>query len=156
MGRYTMRTDQLLRKVSFVLPFLFMGLLIQGCSKATISNVAVGEVKVGKEGEILKKDYIIKDRSLAKEIEVLDVKARFVGDLLEGQAILHNKRKDTFEFEYKFEWYDSEGFPIESNVTLWTPDLLYGKDQKWIKAQCPKPGATGFKIMIREPNPVKE
>lgn len=150
-----MKKDQCSRELFWVLPVLCLGLLIQGCSSATISNVAIGDVKIGNEGEILKKDYIIKDRSLAKEIEVLDVKARYVGDFLEGQAILNNKKKTTFEFEYKFEWYDSEGYPIESNVTLWTPDLLYGKEQIWIKALCPKPGATGFKILVRAPNPVE-
>ena len=149
-----MEKDNVFRKTFWLFPFLCIGLLLCSCSKATVSNVAIGEVKMGNEGEVLKKDYIIKDRSLSKEIEVLDVKARYVGDLLEGQAVLHNKKKNTFEFEYKFEWYDSEGYPIESNVTLWTPSLLYGKEQKWIKSLCPKTGATGFKILIRAPNPV--
>lgn len=147
-----MKTNHSVRMILLVLPFL----CVLSCSKATISNVAVGEIQMGAEGEVLKKDYIIKDRSLSKEIEVLDVKARYVGDLLEGQAILRNKKKNTFEFEYKFEWYDSEGYPVESNITLWKPDLLYGKEQKWIKSLCPKSGATGFKIMIRAPNPVEE
>lgn len=127
---------------------------VLGCAGSTVSNVAVGEVKVNADGEILARDYIVKDKSLAKRIVVKDVKARYVGDLLEGQAILYNKKKDTFEYEYKFEWYDENGYPIESNVTLWTPDLLYGKEQKWIKSLCPKSGARGFKILIRAPNPV--
>jgi uncharacterized protein YcfL len=59
-------------------------------------------------------------------------------------------------FEYRFEWFDAEGLPIESNVSLWKPDLLYGKETKWIKALCPVPNAKGFKVMIRESNPVEE
>ena len=148
------RTHSIVRVFPVILVMCAV-LLMLSCSKATVSNVAIGEVKMGDEGEILKKDYIIKDRSLAKEIEVMDVKARYVGDFLEGQAVLHNKKKNTFEFEYKFEWYDSEGYPIESNVSLWTPDLLYGKQEKWIKSLCPKSGATGFKVLIRGPNPVE-
>jgi len=126
------------------------------CAKTTASNVAVGQITEGEEGEVLKKDYLIKDKTLAKEIQVVDVKARFQGDFLEGQAVLNNLEKSTVPFEYRFEWFDAEGFPIESNVSLWKPDLLYGKETKWIKALCPVPSAKGFKIMIREPNPVEE
>ena len=126
------------------------------CAKTTASNVAVGQITEGEEGEVLKKDYLIKDKTLAKEIQVVDVKARFQGDFLEGQAVLSNLEKFTVPFEYRFEWFDAEGFPIESNVSLWKPDLLYGKETKWIKALCPVPSAKGFKIMIREPNPVEE
>jgi uncharacterized protein YcfL len=126
------------------------------CASQTVSNVAVGEIVEGEQGETLQKDYVIKDKALAKLVEVTDVKARVVGEFLEGQAIVRNRKKYTVPFEVKFEWYDAEGFPIESNVTQWRPDLLYGSETKWIKALCPKPHAKGFKIMIREPNPVEE
>ncbi len=125
-----------------------------GCASSTVSNVAIGEVRVGEAGELLMQDYVVKDKALAKRIGVKEVKARYVNGLLEGQAVLYNKKKDTFAYEYKFEWYDETGIPIESNVTLWTPDLLYGKEQKWIRSLCPKAGARGFKIMIRAPHPV--
>lgn len=133
-----------------------LAVLPSACAKRTASNVAVGEVIGEEEGEVLQKDYIIKDKTLAKEIEVLDVKARKVGNLLQGQAIIRNRKMSTTHFEYKFEWFDEDGFPVESNVSLWKPDLLYGAETKWIGATCPKPDATGFKIMIREPNPVEE
>ncbi len=126
------------------------------CSSQTVSNVAVGEVLEGEDGEELQKDYIIKDRNLAKEIEVLDVKARYVGDFLEGQAIVKNRKKYTVPFEFKVDWFDEEGFPLDSNIGLWKPDLLYGAETKWITAICPKPHARGFKFMIRSPNPVED
>ncbi len=126
------------------------------CFRITTSNVAVGEIIEGEEGEVLQKDYVIKDKTLAKYIEVLDVKARFSGEFLEGQAIIRNRRKTTSRFEYKFEWFDQDGFPLESGVSHWTPDLLNGKETKWISGLCTKPDATGFKVMIRKPNPVKK
>lgn len=126
------------------------------CARQTISNVAVGEVWEDERGEVLEKDYVVKDKLLAKDIQVIDVKARYVGDFLEGLAIVKNRRKYTVDFEYKFEWYDETGFPVESNIVHWTPDLLYGKESKWIKALCPRPSSTGFKVMIRRPNPVEE
>jgi uncharacterized protein YcfL len=126
------------------------------CAKNTTSNVVVGEVWEDESGEVLQKDYIVKDKLLAKEIQVIDVKARYVGDFLEGLAIVKNRRKYTVDFEYKFEWYDETGFPVESNIVHWTPDLLYGRESKWIKALCPRPTSTGFKVMIRRPNPVEE
>jgi len=135
---------------------VLLGAMSLACSPTTTSNVAVGEVLEGEEGETLQKDYVVKDKLLAKEIQVLDVKARYVGDFLEGLAIVKNRRKYTVDFEYKFEWYDETGFPVESNVVHWTPDLLYGQESKWIKALCPRAGSTGFKVMIRMPNPVEE
>jgi len=135
----------------FLLAFSFLS-----CAPQTVSNVAVGEIVEGEQGETLQKDYIIKDKPLAKLIEVMDVKSRFVGEFLEAQAIVRNRKKYTVQFEVKVEWYDAEGFPIESNVTHWKPDLLYGAETKWISTLCPKPHAKGFKIMIREPNPVEK
>lgn len=139
----------------WMLLFYLAAMISAGCSDITTSNVAVGEIYEDEEGEVLQKDYVIKDKTLAKEIEVLDVKARYVGDFLQGLAIVRNRRKYTVEFEYRFEWFDAEGFPIEANVVHWKPDLLYGRESKWLKALCPKPDATGFKVMIREPNPVE-
>ena len=133
-----------------------IGVMPLACSPTTTSNVGVGEIWEGEEGQVLEKDYIIKDKPLAKEIQVLDIKARFVGNFLEGLAIVQNRRKYTVDFEYRFEWYDEAGFPVESNIVHWTPDLLYGRESKWIKALCPKSSATGFKVMIRRPNPVEE
>ena len=133
-----------------------IGALLMACSHTTTSNVAVGEIVRGEAGQVLKKDYIIKDKALAKEILILDLKARLVGDFLEGLAVVQNERKYTVDFEYRFEWYDEAGYPIESNIAHWTPDLLDGRQSKWIQGMCPKPNATGFKLMIRRPNPVEE
>lgn len=126
------------------------------CAKSTVSNVAVGQIEEGAEGQVLKREILIKDKNLAKKIQVVDVKARYQGDFLEGQTVLTNLEKSTVPFEYKFEWFDGEGYPIETPVVHWAPDLLYGKETKWIKAMCPVPNAKGFKVLIREPNPVEE
>lgn len=143
-----------LLKGAHIILFCAVLALPAACSRITTSNVVVGEIIEGEEGEVLQKDYVIKDKTLAKYIEVLDVKARFSGDFLEGQAIIRNRAKTTSRFEYKFEWFDQDGFPLESGVSHWTPDLLYGKETKWISGLCPKPEATGFKVMIRKANPV--
>jgi len=136
--------------------FIFFGTLSFACSPVTTSNVAVGEIVEGEEGETLEKAYEIKDKPLAREIEVLDVKARTVGDYLEGQVIIRNKKKTTVNFEYKFHWFDEDLFPLESAISHWKPDLLYGKETKWIKALCPVMHAKGFKVMIRNPHPVED
>ncbi len=143
-----------LKAVSMLLLAL-MGLLSPACAPTTTSNVAVGQITDGEEGQGLEKDYIIKDKALAGRIDVLDVKARLTGKFLEGLAMVHNRKKRTVDFEYKFAWFDDSGFPVESNVSHWTPDRLYGKESRWIRALCPKPGATGFKVMIRAPHPIE-
>jgi len=145
-----------IRKGGVWLSLVLLGLALAACEKRTTANVVVGQVTEGEAGESLQKDVLINDKALSKEIEVLDVKARHIGDFLEGQAVIRNLRKNTVEFEYRFEWFDQDGFPLESNVTLWKPELVYGKETKWIKAVCPKPDAKGFKILIREPNPTEE
>ncbi len=138
--------------------FIFCLILLTptGCANKTVSNVAVGELIEGEEEDTLQKDYIIKDKVLAGKIEIQDVKARHNGDFLEGLAIIHNRENTTVPFEVKFEWFDEEGFPVESNISHWKPDLLYGKESKWIQSICPRPNAKGFKIMIRKPNPIEK
>jgi uncharacterized protein YcfL len=151
----TTRPKTTLKGASMILAAL-IGATHLACSSTTTSNVAVGQIMKGETGEVLQKDYIIKDKPLAKEIQVLDIQARLVGDFLEGLAVLQNQRKYTIDFEYRFEWYDETGVPVESSIVHWTPDLLYGRQSKWIRALCPKPNATGFKVMIRRPEPVEE
>lgn len=146
------------RRVGIVRSLVAVGLVFfcAACAKTTVSNVAVGQIEEGAEGQVLKREFFIKDKNLAKEIQVVDIKARFQGDFLEGQAVLTNRENFTVPFEYKFEWFDGEGFPIETPVVHWAPELLYGKETKWIKALCPVPNAKGFKVLIRQPNPVEE
>ncbi len=139
-----------------ILSSLMGAIPLASCTSHTTSNVAVGEVWETDGTETLEKDYIIKDKPLAKQIQVLDLKARYMGNFLEGLAVVQNQRKYTVDFEYRFEWYDEAGYPVESNVVHWTPNLLYGMESKWIRALCPKPNARGFKVMIRRPNPVEE
>jgi uncharacterized protein YcfL len=154
----TMKTRPKMHQTgAFPILVALIGTISLACSPITTSNVGVGEIWEGEDGqEVLEKDYIIKDNPLAKEIQVLDIKARFVGDFLEGLAIVQNRRKYTVDFEYRFEWYDETGFPVESNIVHWSPGLLYGRESKWIRAMCPRPRANGFKVMIRSPNPVEE
>ncbi|MEW6443309.1 MAG: YcfL family protein [bacterium] len=130
--------------------------LASACASSTTSNVGVGQIVQTDQGEVLQKEYVVKDKSFGKEIQVTDIRARFRGEFLEGQAILANQKKSTVAFEYKFEWFDAEGFPMESLVTLWKPDLLYGKETKTVLAVCPLPHAKGFKVLVRKPNPVEE
>ncbi len=152
----TIRSENHWAGVLVILVALIGAVPLVSCSSHTTSNVAVGEVWETDGAETLEKDYIIKDKPLAKQIQVTDVKARYMGDFLEGLAVVQNRRKYTVDFEYRFEWYDEKGYPVESNVVHWTPDLLYGRESKWIKALCPKPKAKGFKVMIRRPNPVEK
>ena len=150
-----MRTEQRTPVFPWV---MLLGLLIPGwtisCAPRTVAVEAVGEIVEDEHGEFLDKDYSIQDRSLARDIAVLDVKARYVGDFLDAQVVVRNRKNYTVAFEYVVDWFDEEGFPIDSSIRMWKPDLLYGAETKWITAICPKPHARGFKFMIRKPHPV--
>jgi len=119
---------------------------LAGCAD-TSANVLVGEtVDAG-----LAKTVVVNNKSFAKGVELTDIVARKVNNLLQIQVVLTSLKSDTIRFEHSFEWFDAEGFKVESQAEHWTPEVIYGKQVLRIEGIAPNEMAESFKFMVREP-----
>lgn len=96
------------------------------------------------------KYVIINNDSLARDIQIVDMKSDFVGNLLRAHVSLVNKDNDTLNFQFKFSWFEESGREIDPDTDAWTPVILYGKESKSLQGVAPNPNAKEFKIKIRE------
>lgn len=119
---------------------------LTGC-RATSGIEASGKVsEVG-----LEKKIVINNRGLSKEIEITDIKSTFVGNIMKVQVSLHSKDRDTVPVQYRFDWFDAQGFDLNANQA-WKPFLLYGKEVKVIQGVAPDQRAKEFKLKLRDPD----
>lgn len=119
---------------------------LTGC-RATSGIEASG--KVDEAG--FEKKIVINNRGLSKEIEITDIKSTFVGDIMKVQVSLHSKDRDTVPVQYRFDWFDAQGFDLNANQA-WKPFLLYGKEVKVIQGVAPDQRAKEFKLKLRDPD----
>jgi uncharacterized protein YcfL len=127
---------------------------LTGCHRSA-SNIAIGTATI--EGDVLSLDkrIITNDQLLKWRVNILDVKARREGGYIVAQVVLKNNRKRTFSGEYLFEWFDNEGFKIDSPVEHWAPVVIHGEEEKHLQSTAPSPRAVTFKLHFRRPYPVR-
>ncbi len=108
---------------------------------AVIDAVNPGEVFVGHGG-------------LDKTIKLQNFTRRETNGLMEVQVDLKNTASSDVAVEYSFEWFDRDGFKIETPIQHWTPVTLNGKHVLVVSGISPKAGAQKFKIHVRYPHQV--
>lgn len=122
-----------------------------GCS-TTSGGEATGKTAWDDDGaRELRKKVIFNNRSLAGDVQILDMQSALAGDIMRAQATLKSKDSDTLSLQYRFEWYDSKGMEINSGSGAWKPLIIYGKESKTVQGVAPDPRAKEFKLKIREP-----
>lgn len=121
-----------------------------GCS-STAGIEGSMSAATGQDGQTAYSKYvIINNDSLARDIQIVDMKSDFVGNLLRAHVSLVNKDNDTLNFQFKFSWFEESGREIDPDTDAWTPVILYGKESKSLQGVAPNPNAKEFKIKIRE------
>ncbi|GAB4293294.1 MAG: hypothetical protein Fur0034_00250 [Desulfuromonadia bacterium] len=131
--------------------FLLLALLsFSGCS-TTAGLEARGKTGWDDEGKrILEKRVTYESGSLKGDLEIVDLKSGMVNDIMRAQATLRSRDRDTLPFEYRFEWFDTNGFEVGTKEA-WKPIILYGKETRNIQTTAPDPRAREFVLKLREP-----
>lgn len=52
--------------------------------------------------------------------------------------------------QYRIDWFDENGMPVEPDSTSWQPLLLHGGEQKIIQASALLPQAAAFHFSVRD------
>lgn len=87
---------------------------------------------------------------MRSRVKLIDLKSRRVGDILQASAELKNGWDNTLDFQYKFKFFDKDGFEVGVDSRPWTPITLIGQETANVQAVAPNPSATSFKIYIQD------
>lgn len=150
MSDHTRATSRHTRLNYYGFVVILMTLSFIGCSStAGIEGSMSATTEQGGQ-TVYSKQVVINNDSLARDIQIVDMKSDFVGNLLRAQVSLVNKDNDTINFQFKFSWFEESGREIDPDTDAWTPVILYGKESKSLQGVAPNPNAKEFKIKIRE------
>jgi uncharacterized protein YcfL len=108
-----------------------------------------GQMEVTENGEVVTKVYS-SNSLLSSRISVEDLRQKRAGDLLQVQAVLENDWKFQLDFQYKFKWFDADGFELEPEAQPWRQVVMAGRSQNSVQGVAPNPSAVRFEIWVQE------
>lgn len=88
--------------------------------------------------------------SLAGAFELLEVNRASSGDVIRTQVQLRNKSAFSVDYQYKFRWYDHNGFEIAPEGEPWRPQRVPGKGEFRLQGVAPSAAASRFEVWLRQ------
>ena len=94
---------------------------------------------------------IVRDSTTARAVAVLNVIEGSTPDnLLRIGVEVQNNRKKSFRFNYRFDWFDSQGFPVSTPASTMVSQQIEGGQILVLTAVAPNPGVRDFRLSIQE------
>ncbi len=130
---------------------VLIAVMVFACA-GTAPNIL--SVQAGPAG-VSSRQIEINDRFIERTVSFgeVSIKPLAAAGMYEAQVNLANGSDRDVAFEYRFIWYDAQGFEL-SQVTSWLPAVLGAKEAKWFRSSAPAPDVASFKLMVRKPHPV--
>lgn len=126
---------------------LFVSILLASLAACSASNMAMRQDNDdGTYQTVLHSNNAL----LKGRLDVVDLKQRTVGDLMQVQATLENGWKFELDFQYKFKWFDANGFELAPEGQSWRQLVMAGRTQANVQAIAPNPTAVKYEIWVRE------
>lgn len=130
-----------------VLAGVLLAAAAMGCRGGS-AGLEVGAMAPGGDGH-QSKFVVVNNESLGADVQVVDAKSEYAGDLLMAQVNLVSKSSKTQRFQYQFAWFNGNGIEVDAGKRPWTPVVLYGNESKTLQGLAPNPSVKEFKIKIR-------
>ena len=108
---------------------------------------SLGPTTVEKRGS----KYLVVPNSklLNNHIRVTEYVTGKKSGMLEAQIRGQNVSKKPIHFEYRFEWMDSDGAVLESQMSPWKPLMLQPRETCFMNGIASMPTATDFMFAVR-------
>lgn len=124
-----------------------VSVLVVMLAACSASNVGVREINEDGQYETVLRS----NNSLLKSrLAITNLAERRVGDLMQVQATLENGWKFQLDFQYKFKWFDANGFELAPESQSWRQLALAGRNEANVQAVAPNPSAVKYEIWVRE------
>lgn len=128
--------------------FIFMAIVLVACGGCW--GTSGTEVVSGPNGEQTYSTFIqASNPRLARRIAVTQVAHREIGGLMQAAVSIQSRTSDTEALQYRWVWFDSTGFEVNSSAQSWEPLLVYGKQTTSLQGLAPNPSAREFKLHLR-------
>lgn len=125
-------------------------LTVTGCQHRSLPVTSgIGAESV--TNEIPPATYLrIDNPQLAERLTISDVNHRVTNQLLEVNVELSSQYDKSMKLQYHFNWFDDQGFAVESGKSPWQPLELHGIQSTIIRGVAPTVNATSFNVYVRE------
>ena len=71
------------------------------------------------------------------------------------QATVQNPDRDRERIQYRYMWYDAQGFELDQGTSGWVSETVEGKETRTLDGVARSPAAVRFKLFIRTYKPQK-
>ena len=144
MERHLKKIISIRRFFCFAGLVLIFGISLTGCG----TSGTIGSLKVQPNNQVSTR-IIFNNSFLASKIKIDDLRPSFAGDLLIAHVSVTSTHNSALDVQYKFRWYDVQGFEVAPDGAPWQPLTLFGGESKGLQATAPNPTVKEFKIEIR-------
>jgi uncharacterized protein YcfL len=122
---------------------------IAGCTGPTVNTVE--RDKPTYQADVVKDRRIITDPDLAAKTEILAVrKATVQEDMLKIDVEIRNTTDDPADIDYKFEWFDDQGMPVDSPTSTWTSRRIQPRETISVDQIAPTPLCKDFRLKLQQ------
>lgn len=125
-------------------------LVLLGCSNNTPPITSGTGTTNMAQGDDFTQHLKIDNPELGRQLKISDVKSRQSNDLLEINLELTSTYKKSLKLQYHFNWFDADGFVIESRKTPWKPLELHGFQSTTLRGLAPSEQVASFNVYVRE------
>jgi len=117
---------------------------LAGCSSGRIATVSTSE------GQMTETHLVSNNALLASRVAIANIATKETAGLLRTDVALRNRWKFELDFEYKFKFYDKDGFEIDPDGRPWKKIVLRGGEIEHVQATAPNSSAKSFQIYIQD------
>jgi uncharacterized protein YcfL len=125
-------------------------IFVMGCANKTPPTTSGKGTSVMTQGDDFSKHLKVDNPKLALKLNIADVKSRKTNGLLEINLKLGSSFKKSLKLQYHFNWFDAQGFVVESRKTPWKPVELHGFQSTTLRGLAPNEQVTSFNVYVRE------
>jgi uncharacterized protein YcfL len=94
---------------------------------------------------------IIRDPELARSVAVVNVIEGTTPDgLMRVGVEVQNLRRTSFRFNYRFDWFDNQGFPINTPTATMVSQQIEGGQILVLDSVAPTPGTRDFRLTVQK------
>jgi uncharacterized protein YcfL len=126
---------------------VIFSLLFVGCAAPITSGTGTSAMT---QGDDFSKHLEVHNPKLGKKLKIVDVKSRKINGLLEINLKLQSTYKKSLKLQYHFNWFDAQGYVIESRKTPWKPLELHGFQSTALRGLAPNGQVASFTVYVRE------
>jgi len=98
---------------------------------------------------------IILGDQLQKEIQISKASERYIEEKRNRHKEVMIEVNSTIDtenmFEYRFVWYDSEGFEVGTAMSIWEEHWIQGRSLDRISEPAPSPRVETYKCYLKKP-----